>query len=230
MLNLANKMNIRIALPTRDHELAATFIGDEKKLLDATWERGMYKVRDQRTKKYTLMFPPIVIPGVDTISTSVDVEFINSGDGKICLKSTDWSIRGKSGAILRDSRFMETFQIEIAGELSIRESAVIRASAIKADTINVPAPAVIANGWVQYQVGGEKPSALRNAPPMLMDATVKIIKDISEDYATRQFTERFQSSFRSYLTAELSKRAVLANIARQKEEREGLGRTRKKKS
>lgn len=215
MLYLSNRMDIKIGLPTRDHDLAAKFIEDEKKLLDATWERGMYKVVDKKEKRYTLMFPPIGIPGIDTLSTSVEVEFTQS-DGKIILRSNDWSIRGKNGVILRDSRFMETFQVEIKGELSIKEPAVIKASAIKANDLKVPAPPVVANGWVQYKVEGEKPNALKNAPPMVMDATVDLIKKISQDFATNQFKARFQSSFRSFLTSELSKQAIRKNIAAMK--------------
>ena len=219
-LYLSNRMDIKIGLPTRDHDLAAKFIEDEKKLLDATWERGMYKVVDQKEKKYTLLFPPIGIPGIDTLSTSVEVEFQQTG-GKISLRSNDWSIRGKNGVILRDSNFMESFQVEIMGELSIKEPAVIKASAIKADDLKVPAPPVVANGWVQYRVEGEKPNALKNAPPVVMDATVDLIKKISEDFATNQFKARFQSSFRSFLTSELSKQAVRKNIAAMKAKSEG---------
>ncbi len=211
MLYLSNRMEIRIGLPTKDHTLAARFIEDEKKLLDATWEKGMYRVTSQKDKMYTLMFPPIIVPGVDTLSTSVQVNF-EIEDGKIIMKSSDWSIRGKNGAILKDSRFMETFQVEIAGELSIRESQVIKASAVKAADIGVPAPPVVANGWVQYKVEGEKPRALRSAPPVVMEATVNLIKKISQDFATKQFKERFSSSFRSFLTNELSKQAVRKNI------------------
>lgn len=219
MLYLSNRMDIKIGLPTRDHDLAAKFIEDEKKLLDATWERGMYKVVDKKQKKYTLMFPPIGIPGIDTLFTSVEVEFMQT-DGKIILRSNDWSIRGKNGVILRDSRFMETFQVEIMGELSIKEPAVIKASAIKADDLKVPAPPVVANGWVQYKVEGEKPSVLKKAPPVVMDATVDLIKKISQDFATNQFKARFQSSFRSFLTSELSKQAVRKNIAAMKEKKD----------
>ena len=87
----------------------------------------------------------------------VEVTF-QQADGKVSLRSNDWSIRGKNGVILRDSNFMETFQIEIMGELSIKEPAVIKASAIKADDLKVPAPPVVAYGWVQYNVEGEKPN------------------------------------------------------------------------
>merc|ERR1711871_1777450 len=195
-----------------DHDLAAKFLEDEKKLLDATWEHGMYKLVDKKEKKYTLIFPPIGIPGIDTLSTRVEVTFQQS-DGKVSLRSNDWSIRGKNGVILRDSNFMETFQIEIMGELSIKEPAVIKASAIKADDLKVPAPPVVAYGWVQYNVEGEKPNVLKNAPPMVMSATVDLIKKLSEDFATNQFKERFQSSFRSFLANEMSKQAVRKNIA-----------------
>lgn len=210
-LYLSNRMEIRIGLPTKNHGLAAKFIEDEKKLLDATWEKGMYKVTNQKEKVYTLLFPPIVVPGVDTLSTSVQVNF-EIQSGKIIMKSGDWSIRGKSGSILKDSNFMQTFRVEITGELSIRESQVIKASAVKAADIGVPAPPVVANGWVQYKVEGEKPRALRSAPPVVMEATVNLIKQISQDFATRQFKERFSSSFRSFLTSELSKQAVRKNI------------------
>ena len=151
------------------------------------------------------------MPGIDTLSTSVQVTF-EKEDGKIIMKSGDWTIRGKNGSILKDSNFMETFRVDIAGELSIRESQVIKASAVKAADIGVPAPPVIANGWVQYKVEGEKPGALRSAPPVVMEATVNLIKTISQDFATRQFKERFSSSFRSFLTNELSKEAVRKNI------------------
>ena len=223
MLYLQNRMDIRISLPTKDHSLASRFIEDEKKLLDATWEKGMYKVVNQKDKSYTLMFPPIVVPGVDTLSTSVNVKFTIE-DGKIIMRSNDWSIRGKNGAILKDSKFMESFQVEIAGELSIRESMVIKASAVKASDIGVPAPPVVANGWVQYKVEGEKPRALRAAPKVVTEATVGLIRKISQEFATKQFKERFSSSFRSFLTNELSKQAVRKNIEKAKEEAEARKR------
>ena len=99
MLYLSNRMDIKIGLPTRDHDLAAKFLRTRKNCWMQLGNMACISWWTKR-KKYTLMFPPIGIPGIDTLSTRVEVTF-QQADGKVSLRSNDWSIRGKTSYITR---------------------------------------------------------------------------------------------------------------------------------
>lgn len=207
MLSFSSKMDITMELPTTNHSLAGAFLENERKILDETWSRSNYVLLDRDKKKYRLTFPPIVLPGVDTILTTIDVRF-EYQDGKITLISDNWTLKGKSGAILKDSRFVQSFNVEIKGELSVKEAPVIQASAIKAEQLRVPAPPVTAHGWVKYAVEGKKPKIFQQAPDIVLNTSIKLIKETVRDFASNQFRKKFLTAFRSYLIDVMNKQAI----------------------
>lgn len=62
-----------------------------------------------------------------------------------------------------------------------------------------------AKGWVNYQVEGEKPTIFKNAPPVVLDSTIKMIEMAVQDFATREFSVRLLKSFRVFALNEMRK-------------------------
>ena len=48
----------------------------------------------------------------------MEVNFVNI-NGTIFMTSGNWTLRGMSGGILKDSRFMQSFDVKLSGRLSI---------------------------------------------------------------------------------------------------------------
>jgi len=214
-------MEIQITLPTRDRQIASDFISSEQALLEATWEKGKFrKLSDEASSssRYLLLFPTFVLPGVDTIAPEIEVEF-SYESGKIEMRSGNWTIKSSSGKILKDSRFMQTFNIKLFGELAIAplvlkspSSSISRSSSSSSSSISLGSigsnlPSVVLTGWVEYDVQGEKPSAFRTAPPFVLDVTIKLIQETVSDYATTQFSSRLLRAFRAYLMQLLTQQA-----------------------
>lgn len=193
VMTFGNRVDIQLTLPSRDRSTVTDFLQDELALLDATWEKGKFTrlgSPSDNKKKYLLYFPKLVLPGVDTISPEIEVEF-RYANGLIEMHSGNWTLRGDSGNVLKDSRFVESFNIIVLGELGIPHSAQ--------PTGELETTPIVARGWVEYRVKGEKPSVFRNAPPFVLDVTIKLIQDTVSEFATSQFSTRLLRGFRQYV-------------------------------
>jgi len=198
MMTFGKRVDIQITLPSRDHSTVAEFLQDEALLLDSTWEPSKYRRLSEspasKDRKYLLLFPELVLPGVDTISPEVEVEFLHNKNGLIEMKSGNWTLRGMAGNVVKDSRFMQTFNIIVQGELGISSMPI----SIEEREVLANSP-IIANGWVEYRVQGEKPNVFKNAPPFVLDVTIKLIQDTVSEYATNQFSTRLLRGFRNFV-------------------------------
>ena len=199
-MTFGSRVNIQITLPSRDVGTVSEFLQDEERLLDATWEPSKYRrlppsSSSTSDKRYLLLFPELVLPGVDTISPEVEVQFQFS-NGVIEMKSGNWTLRGVSGNVLKDSRFVQTFNIVVEGELGI---APYTAAAVAANGAQLSSSPIVANGWVEYRVQGEKPSVFKNAPQFVLDVTVKLIQETVSEFATNQFSTRLLRGFRQFV-------------------------------
>jgi hypothetical protein len=185
-LKFGDRCDISITLPTRNRALVISYLEQEQLLLEATWEKGKFRRLPSTSgppNPYRLLFPTLTLPGVDTVSPEIDVT-IACVNGSIELKSGNWTLRGTSGHVLKDSRFMESFAITIQGKLCVDEQ-------------TTPSP-VVTRGWVEYRVQGEKPSAFKNAPPFVLDVTIRLIRETVMDFAGKQFANRFLRGFRRF--------------------------------
>ena len=70
---------------------------------------------------------------------------------------------------------------------------------------SVSEKSIEARGWVNYQVAGEKPAIFKNAPPVVLDSTIKMIEFAVSDFTTREFSLRLLKSFRAYAGNEMRK-------------------------
>lgn len=59
-----------------------------------------------------------ILIGIDVINPEMEVNFVNT-NGTIYMTSGNWTLRGMSGGILKDSRFMQSFDVKLSGRLSI---------------------------------------------------------------------------------------------------------------
>ena len=182
-LQFGDRCEISITLPTRNRALAISYLEQEQLLLEATWEKGKFSRLPSSDNTFRLLFPTLTLPGVDTVSPEIDV-IISCVNGSIELKSGNWTLRGTSGHVLKDSRFMESFAITLQGKLTVDEQIT-------------PSP-VVAKGWVEYRVQGEKPSAFVKAPPFVLDVTIKLIQETVMEFASKQFANRFLRGFRRF--------------------------------
>ena len=191
VMSFGSKIPMKVTLPTRDAEQARTFISNLDTMVESTYETGKYVKMD--SGKYLLKFNTLPLPGVDKITPEIEVQFLyDAAEGTIRMNSGNWTLRGTTG-VLRDSRFMQTFAIELEGILTI--------------VTNPGSDAVIAEGFVQYVVQGEKPSIFQKAPDFVLDKTIEFIKDSINDFASRDFQTKFQKAFRQYALEDLKKKA-----------------------
>jgi hypothetical protein len=121
---------------------------------------------------------------------------ITYGDGVVKLQSGDWALRGSSENVLKDSRFMKSFDINLTGTLYIEQ--VI-------DKLN--RPIIEAKGKVVYEVEGIKPSIFKAAPAFVLKGVIDVIQDGVMDYTETQFASRFLKAFRLYV-AQQAQQAV----------------------
>lgn len=118
------------------------------------------------------------------------------------MSSGNWTLRGNQGAIVKDSRFMQTFDIKLSGAIKI-----VNANNDNGKTSR-NTPDVRANGWVEYKVQGEKPSIFKAAPAFVLNTTIMLIKDTVSEFATSQFSSRFLQAFRKFMLADLKKQSA----------------------
>jgi hypothetical protein len=89
---------------------------------------------------------------------------------------------------------MQTFAIELEGILTI--------------TTPTATDSVIAEGFVQYIVQGEKPGIFQRAPDFVLVKTIEFIKESVNDFASRDFQTKFLKAFRTYALADLKAKAA----------------------
>ena len=188
LMYFGNRIDLCIKLPTRDNAIATSFISNPTKIIETTWDGSKRtKINDN---SYLLKFRDFPLPGIDSISPEIEVS-IDFLDGKLKMLSKEWKIRSKTGALLKDSKFMKKFDIKLVGEIGIEES--------------VPhASYVVARGWVEYKVQGTKPTIFRMAPSFVLDGTIRLIQDNVNEYASKEFSERFLKGFRQHLLKSMS--------------------------
>lgn len=191
VMSFGSKIPMKVTLPTRDANQARTFISNLDSMVESTYEAGKYVKMDDG--KYLLKFNTLPLPGIDKITPEIEVQFLyDSIEGTIRMNSGNWTLRGTTG-VLKDSRFMQTFAIELEGILTI--------------VTNSATDTVIAEGFVKYVVQGEKPSIFKKAPDFVLDKTIEFIKDSINDFASRDFQSKFQKAFRTYALADLKAKA-----------------------
>ena len=153
--------------------------------METVYDKSMYQQLQPET--YRLQFAQIPIPGIDIVTPEIDVNFIAKND-IIVMKSGNWTLKGKSGLILKDSKFMQTFNIDIKGSLSIDNDKTSK-------DINKQ---IVTIGWVEYKVKGLKPKVFRNAPSFLLDKTISFIKTCVTTFVSIQFEPKLLESFRKF--------------------------------
>jgi hypothetical protein len=196
IMSFGSKIPMKVTLPTRDAELAKTFISNLDSIVESTYEAGKYTKMLDGT--YLLQFATLPLPGVDKITPEIEVKFVyNSDEGTIRMNSGNWTLRGTTG-VLKDSRFMQTFAIELEGILTI--------------TPQTATGPVIAEGFVQYIVQGEKPGIFKRAPSFLLDKTIDFIKESINEFASKDFQIKFLKAFRSYALADLKAKASKQSV------------------
>lgn len=193
LMSFGNRMGLNIQMPTRDITLASQFISNPQRILESCWDKDKFKKISANSNTYMLEFSTILIPGLGQLKPEIEVT-TKYDDGVLSLNSGNWTIRGSSGGIMKDSRFLHTFDIHLQGELKVRQGQSTLQSMEK------PNPAyVIADGWVEYRVQGSKPTFFRKAPSFLLDNTIKLIQAGVQEYATTVFISRYLKSFRDYV-------------------------------
>jgi hypothetical protein len=191
VMSFGSRIPMKVSLPTRDADQARTFISNLDSMVESTYEAGKYVKMDQG--KYLLKFATLPLPGVDKITPEIEVQFLyDKEEGTIRMNSGNWTLRGTTG-VLKDSRFMQTFAIELEGILTI--------------TPGSNSDSVFAEGYVQYVVQGEKPSIFQKAPDFVLEKTIEFIKESIDQFASRDFQSKFLKAFRMYVLADLKLKA-----------------------
>lgn len=115
---------------------------------------------------------------------------------QVRLQSAEWALKGTSENVLKDSRFMKSFDIHLNGYLYIEQPISIKEN---------EKPVLEAKGKVEYQVEGLKPKIFRAAPPFVLSGVINVIQEGVMDYTESQFTARFLKAFRAYLVKNMQK-------------------------
>jgi len=187
-MSFGNKMEINIKLPTRDSVLALEYLKNPKAIVEATWDRS--KCRQLNDKTFLLIMHTLPLPGVDSITPEIEVDFVYDHAVKaVRMSSGNWTLRGTSGGVVKDSRFMQTFEISIVGQLSLMSNSETGGGGGGGGTVAGLPGQVSAIGWVEYRVQGEKPNIFKVAPQFVLEATIALIKESVSDFAEKQFTQ-----------------------------------------
>jgi hypothetical protein len=190
MMKFGNKMQIRVRLPTRDRALAEEFLKDPTIIIESTYDKSR-ALRLSETL-WRIKFAEIPIPGIDVVSPELEIDF-RYDNQSIYMKSDKWALKGNNnGKILKDSKFMSTFNIKLTGQLSIELNS----------QQNAP---MVASGWVIYEAEGHKPAVLRNAPSFILDGTINLIQSLVADFVTKKFGAKLLQSFTLYSNRLVSK-------------------------
>ena len=173
---------MNVALPTNDIELAKTFLSKTEYIVESTWMKG----KQTNMGKGTFLLQFLTLPiGFDTITPEIEVDFVYDPQFScIRMSSGSWQLKGKEG-VVKDSRFMQSFKIELEGVLTAVASE--------------GSEGIIVDGWVRYDVKGEKPSVFKRAPAFILDNTIGFIQANVERFAYKEFTGRLLKAFRQYV-------------------------------
>ena len=175
-------------------------------IIEACWDSGMYQQLSEKT--YLLKMSPLLLPGIDNITPEIEVDIVYNNE-EIRMSSGNWTLRGNQGAIVKDSRFMQTFDIKLTGAIKIVNVNSDNSITSSSSSSSRNTPDIRANGWVEYQVQGEKPSIFKATPPFVLNTTIMLIKDTVSEFATAQFSSRFLKAFRKFMLADLRKQSQL---------------------
>ena len=176
-------------------------------IIEACWDSGMYQQLSEKT--YLLKMSPLLLPGIDNITPEIEVDIVYNNE-EIRMSSGNWTLRGNQGAIVKDSRFMQTFDIKLTGAIKIvNVNSDISITSSSSSSSSRTTPDIRASGWVEYQVQGEKPSIFKATPPFVLNTTIMLIKDTVSEFATAQFSSRFLIAFRKFMLADLRKQSQL---------------------
>jgi hypothetical protein len=187
LLKFGSRIPMNVALPTNDIELAKQFLSKTEYIVESTWMKG----KQTNMGKGTFLLQFLTLPiGFDTITPEIEVDFIyDAQDSCIRMKSGSWQLKGKEG-VVKDSRFMQSFKIELEGVLTAVEGST--------------ADGIIVDGWVRYGVKGEKPSIFKRAPAFILDNTIGFIQANVERFAYKEFTGRLLKAFRQFIVMDAS--------------------------
>lgn len=186
LLKFGSRIPMVVALPTNDLERAKQFLSKTEYIVENTWMKG--KQTNIGGGKFLLQFVTLPI-GFDTITPEIEVEFLYDPEYNcIRMKSGSWQLKGKEGTV-KDSRFMQTFQITLEGVLTAAPPAS-------------DGGAVMVDGWVRYDVKGEKPSFFRLSPQFILDNTIGFIQSNVERFAYKEFTGRLLRAFTAFDAAQ----------------------------
>lgn len=183
-LSFGNKMDIRVRLPTRDLGLAEGFMSCPHLIVETAYDHSRYTKVHEGT--YIIRFAQIPIPGIDTVIPEIEVDFLTR-NSSIQMQSKSCVLKG--GPIVRDTRFLQSFKINLTGQLSIDHSKP------SADG------SLLAVGQVVYAVQGEKPMLLRAAPSFILDGTINFIQNRVADFVMKQFSKKLLRAFQVYAQA-----------------------------
>jgi hypothetical protein len=197
LMSFGSEIPMRVALPTRDPDQAKNFISNLDTIVEATYETGKYE--KMGPGKYLLKFNTLPLPGPDKITPEIEVGFeFSAEEGAIRMKSGNWNLKGTTG-VLKDSRFMQTFAIELEGLLKIVPDTVT-------NTVN-------AEVFIKYVVQGEQPSIFKAAPDILLQSTIELIKSNIDNFASKEFLVKFAKAFKSFALDDLKAKAALKRAA-----------------
>ena len=143
---------------------------------------------------YIIQFPGILIPALETILPEIEVNF-KTQNGTIFMESGAWVLKSSTNEIIKDSRFMSSFDIILRGQLSLEPSHSYEN--IVAGTCP-PTQLIVASGWVDYQVQGKIPRIFRSAPQFFLTSTIQFIQNCAADFVTKQFSKKLLSSFKAF--------------------------------
>ena len=203
-LTFGEELILDIKLPTRSRELAESFLLDGvngenyERLLQATWKNDFKKlttttntttttatttniINYNNCNVYELTLDILSLPGFGTIETKIEVEFFTSDDGRVGLKSRNYSLSGSS-SIVKDTFFMDSFIFKIHGYISCSPCS---SSSISYD------------GKIIYEVGGIIPQGISKGT--LLDTMVNLIQEAVKYFAVTKFKKSLLKEFRQYL-------------------------------
>lgn len=185
------ELMLDIKLPTRSREIAESFLlkgvkGENyERILKATWKNDFKKldtIKDTNNNVYELSLDILSLPGFGTVETKIEVEFFTSDDGKVGLKSRNYSLSGSS-SIVKDNSFMDSFAFNVYGYISCPPSTT--GSSISYD------------GKISYEVGGCVPQGISNGT--LLDTIINIIQEAVKYFAVTKFKKSLLKDFRLYM-------------------------------
>ena len=111
LMKFGNTFPISVKLPTPEISIARKYLSNPSHLVESTWPEGNYK-RLEQDGAYRLQMGSFYLPGVQNVLPEIETKFeVHPESGMITMKSGEWTIMGSGGGILKDSKFMNSFDI-----------------------------------------------------------------------------------------------------------------------